>query len=185
MSLVAAPWVRVHAPLLALWACTLGCAPHTLQSAALVATTAVHTCSSKSLREESKVNPVIEVYTVVQTLVTAEVYACRTLGADWLCSVHLATARACATGSQEIVDSAPTVVEGKMRTVHGHAAVAVHYFANCSEDLQTNAPSVDRGVASVLRKVVEAGKSLYLSPAAVDQGTYSVGLLDGIEHPLW
>ena len=56
---------------------------------------------------------------------------------------------------------------------------------NCSEVLQTNAPSVDQGVANVLRGVVEAGKSLGLSPAVVDQGMCFVVSLGDTGHPPW
>jgi len=75
VSPVAAPWVHVHVLLPALSAYTLGCAPHTPLLAVLAATTAVRTCSSRSLQEESKVNLAIVVYAVVQSLVIAEVYA--------------------------------------------------------------------------------------------------------------
>lgn len=162
----------------------LGCVPHMLPLAALVATTAVHTCSWRSLQEESKANPVIEAYAVVQILVTAEAYVCRTLVADRVCLVHLATVGACASASLDIVDSVSTVVADKMRTVHGRAAVEVYCSANYSVDLQTNVQSVDRDALSALREVVVAGKSLGLLPAAVDPEMYFVGLLDDIEHPL-
>lgn len=184
MSLVAAPWVRVHVLLPALSACTLERVPHTLLLAALAVTTVVRTYSSRSHREELKADPVIEVYAVVQSLAIAEVCACRMLVAGLVCLVRLATVGACASGILEIVGSVPIVVAGKMQTVHGHAAVEACCFANCSVDLRMNVQSVDRGAASVLREVVEAAKTPDLSPAAVDQGTCLVVSLGDIEHSL-
>lgn len=185
MSPVAAPWVRVHALLPALSAYTLGCAPHTPLLAVLAATTAVRTCSLRNLREGSRANLATEVYAVVQTLVIAEVYAYHMPVAGWVCLVHLVTAEVCAFGSLEIVDSVPTAVVDRMHTVREHAAVVAYCSANCSEDLQTNAPSVDQGVANVLRGEVEAGKSLGLSPAVVDQGMCFVLSLGDTGHLLW
>jgi len=132
----------------------------------------------------SKVNLAIVVYAVVQTLVIAEVYACRTLGADWMCLVHLATVEAYASGSLGTVGSVPTAVVDRMHTVCEHAAVAAYYFANCSAVLRKSAQSVYQGVVSVLREVVEVGKSPDLSPAAVDQGMCSAEPIGGTVHPL-
>lgn len=53
-----------------------------LLSAALAETPAIHTCNSRSLQEVSKVDPVTEVYAVVQTLVIEEVCAFHKLVAD-------------------------------------------------------------------------------------------------------
>jgi len=75
VSPAAAPCVHVRVLLPALSAYTLECAPHTLQSVVLAVTTVVHTCSSRSLQEESKVNLAIVVCAVVQSLAIAEAYA--------------------------------------------------------------------------------------------------------------
>jgi len=184
VSPVAAPWVHVHALLPALSAYTLGCVPHMPLLAVLAATTAVHTCNLRSLQEESKAGLAIEVYAVVQILVIAEVYACRRLGVDWVCLVHLATVEAYASGSLGTVDSVPTAVVDRMHTVREHAAAAAYYFANCSAVLRTSVQSVDQGVVNVQREVVEEGKSLGSSPAVVDQGTCFVVSLDDTVHPL-
>jgi hypothetical protein len=139
----------------------------------------------RSPQEELEVTLVIGVYVVVHILVTAEVCECRMPVVDWVCLVHQAIVAACASGNLEIGDSVPTVVAGEMHTVPEHAAVEAYCFANCSEDLRTFVPYVDRGVVSVQREVVEAGKSPYLSLAAVGQGMCLVASLDDIEHPLW
>lgn len=141
----------------------------------------VHTCNSRSLQEELKVNPAIEVYAVAQTLVTAEVYAYHMLVVDWACLVHLGIVGACASENREIVDSVPTVVAGRSCTVHGHAAAEAY----CSEDLRTNAPSVKQDVVSVPQAEVEAETSPDLSLAEVDQGMCLVKSLGDTEHPLW
>jgi hypothetical protein len=163
----------------------LGCAPQTLPSVASVATPQVRTCSLRSLQEELEVTPAIEAYAVAQILAIAEVYVYRTQAVDWVCLVHQAIAEACASGNLEIGDSVPTAVAGEMHTVPEHAAVEAYCFANCSEGLRTFVPYVDRDVVSVQRGMVEAGKSPYLSPAAVDQGTCFVASLDDTEHRLW
>jgi hypothetical protein len=127
----------------------LGCVPQMLPSVASVATTRVHTCSLRILQEVFEVDLAIEAYAVVQTLVIGEVYVYRTQVADWAYLVHLAIGGVCAFGNLVIVDSAPTVVAGVMHTEPEHAAVEAYCFANCSEDLRTFVPCVDRGVASV------------------------------------
>ena len=153
--------------------------------ATLAATTAVHTCSSKSLLEVLQANLAIAVYAVVRTLVTAEVCACHMLVAGLVCLVHRAIGEVCASESQEIVDTVPTVVVGRMHTVHGHAVAEVCCFANYSEAQRTNALSANQGVVSVLQEVVEAGKSLCLLLAEVDQGMCFVASRGGIVHLLW
>ena len=101
-----------------------------------------------------------------------------------MCSVHLATGEVCAFGSLVIVDSVPTAVVDRMHTVREHAAVVAYCSANCSEVLRMSVPSVDQGVVSVLREVVEVGKSPDLSPAAADQGMCSAEPIGGTVHPL-
>jgi hypothetical protein len=145
----------------------------------------VHTCNLRSLQGELKVNLASGVYAVAQTLVTAEGCAYHMPVVDWVYLAHLAIVGACASANRETVDSVPTVVAGKMCTVHGHLAAEAYCSANYSEDLQMNAPSVKRDAASVQQVVVEVGKSLDLSPAEVAQGMRFVELLDGTEHPLW
>jgi hypothetical protein len=141
--------------------------------------TAARTCSLRSLQEEFEVDLAIEVYVVVQTLVTGEVCECRMPEVDWVCLVHLAIVGAYASGNRGIVDSAPIVVASKMHILR--AAAEVYYFANCSEGLRMSALSVEQDAASVQRVVAEAEKSPYLSLAEVDLG---MCLLDDIEHPL-
>jgi hypothetical protein len=162
----------------------LGCVPQMLPSVASVAMPLVHTCNSRILQEGFEVDPVIGAYVVVQILVTAEVCECRMPVVDWVCLVHQAIVAACASGNLEIGDTVPIVVAGEMHTVPEHAAVEAYCLANCSEDLRTFVPCVDRGVASVQREVVEVEKSPCLSHAEVGQGMCFVASLGDTEHRL-
>ena len=99
--------------------------------------------------------------------------------------IHLAIGEVCAFGSREIVDTVPTVVVGKMHTVHEHAVAEVCCFANYSEAQRTNALSANQGVLSVPQEEVEAGKSLCLLLAEVDQGMCFVASRGDIVHLLW
>jgi hypothetical protein len=127
-----------------------------------------------------QVNLAIGAYAVGQILVIAEVYVYRTQVADWVCLVYRAIEEACASGNLVIGGSVPTDVVGKMDTVPEYAAVEAYCFANCSEDLRTFVPYVDRGVVSVQREVAAAETSPYLSLVEVDQGMCFVASLGDI-----